>query len=233
MGYLDMEIFSFAILALFMGIKHAFDADHIIVVSNFLSKSKRLDESLNISLSWGVGHMLTAGIITTFIFYNRNSIPVIMLLENFEIIIALIMIVMGIISLTIGIPLQHKHEHNHDGVKHEHVHTHRVGGFINKDIKSHHASFGVGIIHGLANNDELFIVLILGLGIGSITTLLGALVLFSTGVVLGMIAFSIVLFRFSNVFTNNIKLIINYGFGISAIIYGLYLLNVITGLEII
>ena len=143
------------------------------------------------------------------------------------------MIVMGIISLTIGIPLQHKHEHNHDGVKHEHVHTHRVGGFINKDIKSHHASFGVGIIHGLANNDELFIVLILGLGIGSITTLLGALVLFSTGVVLGMIAFSIVLFRFSNVFTNNIKLIINYGFGISAIIYGLYLLNVITGLEII
>ena len=175
-----MEIFSFAILAFIMGIKHAFDADHVLLVSNFLSRTKRLDESLNISLNWGVGHMLTAGIITLIIFYNVNSRPVVMLLENFEIIIASIMVVMGIISLTIGIPLQHKHEHNHDGIKHEHVHTHRVGGFIKKDLKSHHASFGVGIIHGLASNDELFIVLILGLGIGSVTTLLGALFLFST-----------------------------------------------------
>ena len=79
--------------------------------------------------------MLTAGIITLIIFYNVNSLPVVMLLEYFEIIIALIMVVMGIISLTIGIPLQHKHEHNHDGIKHEHVHTHRVGGFIKKDLK--------------------------------------------------------------------------------------------------
>ena len=227
-----MEIFSFAILAFIMGIKHAFDADHVLLVSNFLSRTKRLDESLNISLNWGVGHMLTAGIITLIIFYNVNSRPVVMLLENFEIIIASIMVVMGIISLTIGIPLQHKHEHNHDGIKHEHVHTHRVGGFIKKDLKSHHASFGVGIIHGLASNDELFIVLILGLGIGSVTTLLGALFLFSTGVVLGMMLFSILLLKSSNVLTKNFKLILNYGFGISAIIYGLYLFSINTGLEI-
>ena len=227
-----MEIFSFAILAFIMGIKHAFDADHVLLVSNFLSRTKRLDESLNISLNWGVGHMLTAGIITLIIFYNVNSYPVVMLLENFEIIIALIMVVMGIISLTIGIPLQHKHEHNHDGIKHEHVHTHRVGGFIKKDLKAHHASFGVGIIHGLASNDELFIVLILGLGIGSVTTLLGALFLFSTGVVLGMMLFSILLLKSSNVLTKNFKLILNYGFGISAIIYGLYLFSINTGLEI-
>ena len=225
-----MEIFSFAILAFIMGIKHAFDADHILVVSNFLSRSKRLDESLNISLNWGIGHMLTAGIITLIIFYNVNSLPVVMLLEYFEIIIALIMVVMGIISLTIGIPLQHKHEHNHDG--NEHVHTHRVGGFIKKDLKSHHTSFGVGIIHGLASNDELFIVLILGLGIGSITTLLGALFLFSTGVVLGMMLFSILLLKSSNVLTKNFKWILNYGFGISSIIYGLYLFSINTGLEI-
>ena len=227
-----MEIFSFAILAFIMGIKHAFDADHLLIVSNFLSRTKRLDESLNISLNWGVGHMLTAGIITLIIFYNVNSHPVVMLLENFEIIIASIMIAMGIISLTIGIPLQHKHEHNHDGIKHEHVHTHRVGGFIKKDLKSHHASFGVGIIHGLVSNDELFIVLILGLGIGSVTTLLGALFLFSTGVVLGMMFFSILLLKSSNVLTKNFKLILNYGFGISAIIYGLYLFSINTGLEI-
>ena len=170
---------------------------------------------------------------TLIIFYNRNTIPVMMLLENFEIVIASIMIVMGIISLTSGIPLRHEHEHKHDGIKHEHVHTHRVGGFINKDLKSHHASFGVGIIHGLASNDELFIILILGLGIGSITTLLGALFLFSTGVVLGMVIFSALLFRFSNIISKNFKLMLNYGFAISAIIYGLYLLSTNTSLTII
>ncbi len=228
-----MEIFSFAVLAFLMGIKHAFDTDHVIVVSNFLSRSKRLNESLNISLSWGVGHMLTAGIITVIIFYNMNSFPVIMLLENFEIIIATIMIIMGIVSMTIGIPIQHKHEHNHNGIKHEHTHTHRIGGFMNKDLKSHHASFGVGILHGLASNDELFIVLVLGLGIGSITVLLGALFLFSTGVVLGMIVFSVLVLRVSDSISNNFKWMLNYTFAISAIIYGLYLLYANTNLEII
>ncbi|MBH59531.1 MAG: hypothetical protein CMO19_03825 [Thaumarchaeota archaeon] len=216
-----------------MGIKHAFDTDHVIVVSNFLSRSKRLNESLNISLSWGVGHMLTVGIITVIIFYNMNSFPVIMLLENFEIIIATIMIIMGIVSMTIGIPIQHKHEHNHNGIKHEHTHTHRIGGFMNKDLKSHHVSFGVGILHGLASNDELFIVLVLGLGIGSITVLLGALFLFSTGVVLGMIGFSVLVLRVSDSISNNFKWMLNYTFAISAIIYGLYLLYVNTNLEII
>tara|TARA_B100000029_G_scaffold230656_1_gene228107 strand:- start:29515 stop:30213 length:699 start_codon:yes stop_codon:yes gene_type:complete len=228
-----VEIFSFAVLAFLMGIKHAFDTDHVIVVSNFLSRSKRLNESLNISLSWGVGHMLTAGIITVIIFYNMNSFPVIMLLENFEIIIATIMIIMGIVSMTIGIPIQHKHEHNHNGIKHEHTHTHRIGGFMNKDLKSHHASFGVGILHGLASNDELFIVLVLGLGIGSITVLLGALFLFSTGVVLGMIVFSVLVLRVSDSISNNFKWMLNYTFAISAIIYGLYLLYANTNLEII
>tara|TARA_Y100000590_G_scaffold165797_1_gene189837 strand:- start:5783 stop:6481 length:699 start_codon:yes stop_codon:yes gene_type:complete len=228
-----VEIFSFAVLAFLMGIKHAFDTDHVIVVSNFLSRSKRLNESLNISLSWGVGHMLTVGIITVIIFYNMNSFPVIMLLENFEIIIATIMIIMGIVSMTIGIPIQHKHEHNHNGIKHEHTHTHRIGGFMNKDLKSHHASFGVGILHGLASNDELFIVLVLGLGIGSITVLLGALFLFSTGVVLGMIGFSVLVLRVSDSISNNFKWMLNYTFAISAIIYGLYLLYVNTNLEII
>ena len=104
---------------------------------------------------------------------------------------------------------------------------------MNKDLKSHHASFGVGIIHGLASNDELFIILILGLGIGSITTLLGALFLFSTGVVLGMVIFSALVFRFSNIISKNFKLMLNYGFAISAIIYGLYLLSTNTSLTII
>jgi len=224
-----MEILSFAILAFILGIKHAFDADHVLVISNFLVRTNRLGESLNISLNWGIGHMLTAGIITIIIFYNMNSLPVVMLLENFEIIIASIMVIMGIISLTFGIPLQHKHEHNHDGIKHEHVHTHRVGGLMKKDLKPHHASFGIGIVHGLASNDELFIVLILGLGIGSITTLLGALFLFSTGVILGMIVFSILLFKSSNILTKNFKLMLNYGLGISTITYGLYLFSINTG----
>ena len=104
---------------------------------------------------------------------------------------------------------------------------------MNKDLKSHHASFGVGILHGLASNDELFIVLVLGLGIGSITVLLGALFLFSTGVVLGMIVFSVLVLRVSDSISNNFKWMLNYTFAISAIIYGLYLLYANTNLEII
>ena len=219
-----MEIFNFAIIAFFMGIKHAFDADHVLLVTNILSKSKKLKESLNISLSWGIGHMITAGIITTLIFYNVNSNPVRILLENIEVIIPVTLISIGIISLTVGIPVQHKHEHEHeDGSKHEHIHTHRIGGMLNRNISSHHTSFGVGIIHGLASNDELFIVLVLGLGLGSIGTLIGGIILFSLGVICGMISFSMMLFRSMNYFTRNIKLTIHYGLGIISIIYGLYL----------
>lgn len=219
-----MEAFNFVIIAFFMGIKHAFDADHILVVANILSKSKKLKESLNISLNWGIGHITTTGIMTILIFYNINSNPVRILLENFEVIIPTTLIVMGIISLTVGIPLQHKHQHEHkDGTKHEHIHAHRIGGLLSNKLSPHHTSFGVGIIHGLASNDELFIILVLGLGIGSITVLMSALLLFSLGVVLGMIVFSLILIQTVSSVTKNMKLILNYVIGFSSIIYGLYL----------
>ena len=59
--------------------------------------------------------------------------------------------------------------------------------------------------------------------------LLGALFLFSTGVILGMIVFSILLFKSSNILTKNFKLMLNYGLGISTITYGLYLFSINTG----
>lgn len=52
---------------------------------------------------------------------------------------------------------------------------------------------GIGIIHGLASNDELLLFLTLTLGLDSLLTIFGGLAIFTLGVVLGMISYGVLL----------------------------------------
>ena len=51
--------------------------------------------------------------------------------------------------------------------------------------------FGIGVVHGLASNDELLVLFLVSLSVTSLAGLLGGVGVFSAGVVLGMIVFGI------------------------------------------
>ncbi len=53
--------------------------------------------------------------------------------------------------------------------------------------------FGIGIIQGLASNDELLILITAVLGLSTISSVIAGVAIFSAGVVLGMLAFGLIL----------------------------------------
>ena len=216
------------LFALALGFKHAFDPDHLIAVSNFLARSRGLRETTRMSVSWALGHMATAAVIAVAIFVLLSD-AMVSVLEYFEVAVAIMLIVLGALGILVETRFVHEHWHVHKKKpgEHSHFHLHIFG----KDLHLHTHLLGVGIVHGLASNDELFILLVASLGVASIPVLLVSLGLFSIGVVFGMILFgSAVTYPTMRWGGESIRRYVTMGVGALSIIYGLFLLLGICGL---
>ncbi len=89
--------------------------------------------------------------------------------------------------------------------------------------------FGIGIMHGLASNDELLLLLTVSLGVSSVAEMVVGVGIFSLGVVLGMILFSI-LFTYPLIKISQEKLnhAVNIVAGSVSIFYGISMLFELT-----
>ena len=213
-----LELISFMVLALVLGFKHSYDADHIIAVSNILRKIKTISSALKIGFSWAIGHMITATIITILLFIFRKS-ALNFILPHFEKIVGFMLIFLGILSLK-DIFLLHKHKHKHGRIVHSHIHLH-YNALGQEDYNSHKHMFGIGIIHGLASNDELLILFTTSLGITTIGGIILGIGFFSLGVVLGMTIFCAILsLTFLKIHREKIHKIFSLLTGSISIIYG-------------
>ena len=183
-----LEPLSFAGLALLLGFKHSYDADHIIAVANVLRKTSTLGSAVRISISWAAGHMVTATVVTILLYAFRESVLRIVL-AHFDKAVGIMLIVLGLFSLK-DLLNSHSHTHKHGNIKHSHPHAHSNEGNIHKHAHKH--MFGIGIIHGLASNDELLILFAASLGLTTLAGILLGVAIFSAGVVLGMVLFALV-----------------------------------------
>ena len=215
------EVISLMILALVLGFKHSYDSDHLIAVSNILRKVNSVKSSINIGLSWAIGHMMTATIITITLFVFKESFFN-SVLSHFEKIVGVLLIALGILSLKDFLSF-HSHRHYHGSLVHSHSHIHTKK---NKNTHSHFHMFGIGIIHGLASNDELLMLFTASLAITSIGGLILALGMFSLGVVIGMVLFAAI-FAYPLIKMNSEKIyrLVSLGTGSMGIVYGTLMLS--------
>ena len=209
----------FALAAVILGIKHSLDADHLLAVSNLLSGTKSAREALRLSLSWSLGHMAGALAVSALLLLFRDSyLPII--LEHFELIAALMLVLFGVLGITQAV-LVHSHPHSHGSSEHSHAHMHLGGG----EGHAHGHIFGVGLVQGLASNDELLLLLTVVLGLSGIAEMAGGIVLFSAGVVAGMVAFgslfSLPLLRGRSMAASRA---VNLLAGTASVAYGAYML---------
>ncbi len=212
----NLIVFEFVILALVLGIKHSFDPDHLLAVSNLLRKVKSLKNSVKMAISWAAGHMITASLITLVLLSFKDSF-LSFILDKFEIIVALMLIALGFISLS-NSRIVEKHEHEHNGKKHSHFHFHLKKNSTSHD---HIHMFGIGIVHGLASNDELLILITVSLGISSVIDMLFGVAFFSLGVVIGMIIFTLIItFPLLKINSSIFTKIVNTFVGCISILYG-------------
>ena len=214
-----LELISFMFLAIILGFKHSYDSDHLIAVSNILRKVRSVKSSMKVGFSWALGHMLTATIITIMLLIFKQSF-LNNVLPHFEKIVGLMLIVLGAFSLWDSFSL-HSHQHSHGHLVHSHMHLHAD----DENTHSHIHMFGIGIIHGLASNDELLVLFTASLAVASLGSLLLGLSIFSVGVVLGMVLFTTI-FNFPLLKLNSERIdnFVSPGTGGIGVIYGALML---------
>ena len=154
-----MNAFSL-LLTIYAGFAHAFEADHLLAVSNIVSSRNNVRMSLKDGIFWGLGHTSTIVLIGILVLIFRVNISP----SNFQYLEALVgvmLIVLGIYRLRKLLPgagiVIHKHGHDHgDSEHHEHLHVH-IGGDTAKHTHPHSLAYGVGLIHGLAGSGALIL----------------------------------------------------------------------------
>ena len=227
------------IFALLLGIKHSMDVDHVIAISSVFTRERKFTDTAKLSFTWAIGHMMTAGIITFILFSIKETI-LDTILANFEILVAIMLILIGIFTILWELNIikkgKHSHAHLHDETNIEEICSHpecldkqdhdfHTFNHIHMFPKSKEkkALFGIGIIHGLASNDELLLLFTISLGFNDYWLIFIGLIIFTLGVVIGMIFYgSILNLSVLKLHKKNIIKSINIILAIVAIGYGIY-----------
>ncbi|HLE54186.1 MAG TPA: hypothetical protein VI999_02945 [Thermoplasmata archaeon] len=217
-----MDSVFFIALAVALGFKHSYDADHLVAVSNLLTRSHSLRKTALMSLSWAAGHMVTATAVMILLYEFRQTI-LRDFLSSFELVVAIMLVVIGVVGLLIEFDVLHRHPHEHE-LPDQHVESHSPAHVHVRRPDEHRAMFGIGIVHGLASNDELLILFVASFGVTSLIGLLGGVGVFSVGVVAGMILFGIgVTYPMLRWGRARVRRAVNVGAALLSIGYAIYL----------
>jgi ABC-type nickel/cobalt efflux system permease component RcnA len=176
-----------AILALsfFLGLVHAFDADHIVAVSSLASRKRGWKSGIFYAFKWALGHggiLLLAAIAAL---YFRWQLPE-SISYSAEKFVGIILIVSGL-SIFWSLYQQQVQlkVHRHGDVVHAHLAT------ADKPNKHDHTPVLVGIVHGLAGSAPALALIPATLYRPSLG--LAYVLIFSLGVLAGMVTFGMLL----------------------------------------
>ncbi len=187
------EILPF-VLAASLGFRHAFEADHLVAVSNIVTKRSSTFLAMKDGTFWGLGHSASILVVGIIMLLFRWAIPE-HYFQSMEGAVGVLIIALGIFRLwqfyrhsSLSI---HTHQHMHNGQTHNHLHVHAGTESKGSHLHQHKLSFGVGIVHGLAGSGILILAAMAAMK--SIGGSLLFLIIFSIGCVGGMMLAAAVL----------------------------------------
>jgi hypothetical protein len=177
----DMNVVSLLFLGLFLGMRHATDADHIVAVATIVSRQRTMRGSLLIGAAWGVGHTLTVMAVGGAIILFGVVIPPWLGL-SMEFAVGLMLVLLGVVTLTGlgrtgGRQGRHDHVHSHGDYVHRHPHGHGPEDHGHVDEQTPLAAldrswlgglllyqwlrpFAVGLVHGLAGSAAIALLVV-------------------------------------------------------------------------
>ncbi len=180
------EILPF-ILAASLGFRHAFETDHLVAVSNIVTKRNSTYLAIKDGTFWGLGHSSSILIVGIVALLLRWAIPN-HYFQSIEGAVGAMIIALGIFRLWQFLrhtPLRiHTHQHIHHGQAHTHMHIHADPENKHLHQHLHKVSFGVGVIHGLAGSGVLIAAAMAAMK--TVGSSLLFLIIFSIGCIAGM-----------------------------------------------
>ena len=140
---------------LVLGMRHAFDRDHVAAVTHFISLEPDPVKSAWFGFRWAIGHagavlVLGSLILLLHIRFDPEF-------ERYaELVVGATLIVLGLWRLfLLAQERPHAHPHAHRGKAHTHVHSHEPG----RDHVHWFAPTVVGLLHGAAGTAEIFVLI--------------------------------------------------------------------------
>lgn len=161
---MDGMLWSVAGVGFLLGVRHAFDPDHVVAVSTIVSKHRHVGRSSLVGVFWGLGHALSLLAASGALLALKLAIPE-AAARWAEAGVAAMLVLLGARAIRDGFAdwKVHAHEHVHDGREHVHLHEHEAGAPHGDHEHVHVLRFGlrpfsVGVVHGLAGSAGLAIV---------------------------------------------------------------------------
>src|ERR1017187_1112331 len=147
------------LLTIYAGFIHAFEADHLLAVSNIVSQRNNVKLSLKDGIFWGLGHTSTIFFIGVLMIVFKVGISD-QYFRYFESLVGVMLIALAIYRMVIFLRTKkvviHAHPHHHAGEQHKHLHVH-VGNKQEHQHK-HSLAYGVGLVHGIAGSGALILI---------------------------------------------------------------------------
>ena len=173
------------IIALYAGFTHAFETDHLLAVSNIVSRRSSMKMSLKDGIAWGLGHTTTILIIGVLLLLLRLNINVIYF-HYFEALVGLMLVSLGISRLFKLIREKYRKKRTHDPAASEKgASLYHYSGQGQQHYHAHKLAYGVGLVHGIAGSGAL--VLLVMAQIKEPVNGLFYLLIFGMGSVAGML----------------------------------------------
>jgi len=189
----------------FLGMRHAFEADHIAAVASLSSQSKSIREGMRMGAAWGLGHTFTLFFFGSIVLFVANIMPE-QIVRGIEFAVGIMLIFLGADVLRHVIRDRvHFHSHTHSqpvGADQRHFHAHSHIGEKKRDHNSvshqhnHPRGFPlrallVGLMHGMAGSAALILLTLQTLS----SPWLGLIYIavFGVGSIAGMALFSVVI----------------------------------------
>jgi ABC-type nickel/cobalt efflux system permease component RcnA len=177
-------------LGLLLGLRHAFEPDHVAAVSTLATRQGRLRDACRLGLAWAVGHTASLGVVALLIVAGGFHLPA-RLAPAADLLVALLLIALGatvIVRHARG--RWHLHVHTHGDGAHLHLHSHAQGA---AHAHAHprgdaRRSLGFGLLHGLAGSAAILVLLIAAAP--SHAAQLGYFFAFAAGTIIGMLVVS-------------------------------------------
>lgn len=223
----------FVALAMGLGSKHAYDADHLVAVGNILTGSNSLRRTLTLVPFWVAGHMSTALAITLALWFSKEAYLK-EFLTQLDVAVAVMLLGLGAWRILVFIQRRRGHAHEHAHRLGEWFTRHTHGHFHLQRYRSHLGLLGIGVVHGLSSNDEILVLATTALAVSTLGGLLVGIAIFSIGVTLGMLLFGVgltyPLIRKGGERARDIAKLVA---GVTCVIYGVWLLVGMEGVNLV
>jgi len=140
---------------LVLGMRHAFDRDHLTAVTHFISLEPDPLKSAWFGCRWAIGHAVAVLVLGSLVLLLRLRLEP--AFERYaEIVVGMTLVGLGLWRLALLVQeRRHTHRHGHGAKEHIHEHSHEPG----REHVHRFAPTVVGLVHGAAGAPELFVLI--------------------------------------------------------------------------